>query len=528
MRVPSVRKLNFSYFFERLIGIDLIKIDGVLVKYNKVKELTNHFLFVFAFSSYVVIAYGYWKAGYSFLIGVTTISLLILVVLFLLKRQKQVSANLAGVLFIYIPIANILIKDVFFLYKVNPLINTIFLHTHFMLLLFIAFGGLITKRRHILIVGSISVVWIWIFTIYCNDPFLWSLVNLDTVFFVGISLIMYFVYSSINNLVIEFDRLGRTINHQNKELNILLEFKGKMLNMIVHDIKNPINSILSASNMEVIQKAEIIKPSKQILLIVENILDVYKMEDSKMSLKLSIHTLDDIIQKAIEQVSYLLDQKNISIIKRITINPEIEVDENLIERVVVNLLNNAIKYSKLNSRIDICIQPGKDTVRVRIIDNGEGIATDNINHIFEKYYQSTKGLAHPHSTGMGLTFCKLVIETHGGTIGAESILNQGTTIWFELPVKLENEMISELTTKSSPKRYENITTENKIILDFKLKIADMAIYQTGEIFHIFKTSIYDNSPGFVYWKEEIIKASMAGNHEYFNQLKEIPTDRGIE
>ena len=277
MRIPSIRKFNFTFLFEKLIGINKIKIDGVLVKYNKVKELTIRFLFIFAFSSFIVIAYGYWKADYYYLVGVTCVSLFVLIALFLLKQHKCLSTNLTGILLIYIPIANILIKDVFFLHQDNPLISTIFLHTHFILLLFIAFGGLITKPGNILIVGCISVVWIWIFTIYCNDAFLWSLLNLDTVFFIGISLIMYFVYTSIHTLVVEFDNLGRTIHSQNKELNILLEFKGRMLNMIIHDIKNPINRILAASNMEIIQKAEITQPSKQILLIVENILDVYKM-----------------------------------------------------------------------------------------------------------------------------------------------------------------------------------------------------------------------------------------------------------
>jgi len=522
MRIPSNLKFNFLLFYEQLIGIDKIKIDLLIDKYNKVKELTIGYLFVFAFSAYVVIAHGYWKANYLQMVGVTFISLISLISIYFWKRHKTVSSTLASILFIYIPIANILIKDVFFLLRGNPLFSTIFLHTHFILLLFISFGGLITKPYHIVIVGFISVVWIWVFTIISNNPFLWSLVVLDSVFFIGISLIMYFVYSSILTLAFAFDKLGRTISNQNTELNKLLDFKDRMLNMIIHDIKNPISRILSAANKEIIQKEEISKPAFQILLIVENILDVYKLEDSKMQLKISTQILDDIIKKATSQVEYLLDEKNISIIKRLTIDSTVDVDADLLERVIVNLLTNAIKFSKSNSSIDIRIVPKKDRVRVEIIDKGEGIASENIDHIFEKYYQgSNQSFVHAHSTGMGLTFCKLAVETHGGTIGAESILNQGSTIWFELPVKLQNEMNCEEITVNSPKKQEQFNSEEKIILKYKMRIANLPIYQTGEILNIFKTSSYNNSPGFVYWKNEIIKASMTGDVEYYNQLKEI-------
>lgn len=240
-------------------------------------------------------------------------------------------------------------------------------------------------------------------------------------------------------------------------------------------------------------------------------------------MKLSVQNLDNIIKKAIEQVEYLLHEKNICIVKRITIRSTVEVDENLMLRVFINLLTNAIKYSKSNSSIDIRILPKPGKVRVEVIDKGEGIATDNIKHIFEKYYQgSIQSFVHSHSTGMGLTFCKLVVETHGGSIGAESILDQGSTIWLELPMQLEeNQMMAEVITRNSPIKQEDITTEDKIILKYKIKIADMAIYQTGEIVHIFRASVYNDSPGFIYWKEEIIKASMTGDLEYFNQLKEI-------
>jgi len=518
-------KFYVPFFFKKQNSINDLEIFNIKHEYNTVRKLTVRLLFIFAFLLYLVIAHGYYKANYPFMLEVTFVSLIILVLLFVLKFNKPLSDALACILFVYIPIANIFIKDAFFLFNENSSIKVIFLHTHFMLLIFICFSGLICNHRHTLIVGGISVVWIWIFTFYLNDSFIWSLIVLDSVFFTGISFIMYFVYTSIHVVILEFDKLGQTISVQNKELTKLVDFKDWMLNLIVHDLKNPINRILSAGSKESIQKKEIIEPGNQILLMVENILNVSKMEESKISLKLSVITIDDIIQKAIEQVTYLLDEGAITLIKRITLKSTIEVDKNLMERVIINLLNNAIKFSKTNGCINIQVMLKNERLRVEIIDNGVGIKDGNIKHIFDKYFQDTaKNLGYTHSSGVGLTFCKLVIEAHGGIIGAESVLDKGTTIWFELPFKRENAIICEEITHTSPKKYNGSNKEDVTILKYKLKIAHLAVYQTGELLSIIKTSLQQNSPEFLYWKEEIVKSSMTGNVEYFNQLKEIPAD----
>ena len=518
-------KFGFSRIFKYKPNIDDIKINFIKVKYTKIKKLTIRYQFILSFLAYIVIAHGYYKADYYPLMILTLLSLFILILFFILKRKKRLSDGLSSILFIYIPIANILIKDVFFLLQGNPLIDTIFLHTHFMLLLFISFGGMVTNPRHILYVGGISVVWIWIFTIYLNDPYLWSLVVLDSLFFTGISTIIYLTYSHTLLFNSKFNDLARTINHQNEDLNKLMNFKDWMLNMILHDIKNPINRILSASKMDIIQKEELTQPSNHILSIVENILDVYKMEDSKMKLKLSIQNIDSIIQKGSKQVRYLLEDKKLTLVNRITVKPAVEVDVELMVRVIVNLLTNSIKFSNANSHIDIQVLSKDNRVRVEILDNGEEISPQNIERIFEKYYQgNAQNLGSTRSTGIGLTFCKLAIEAHGGAIGAVSVLNYGTMIWFELPVKSENEITGVEIIRASPIKYEYTFEEEKSLLQYKFKLANLAIYKTSEMLTIFQSIPLFSSPGLQYWKEEVIKASMAGNVEYYNQLREIPLD----
>ena len=521
-----ISELNFPFVFKEKPNIDDVFVDkNIKYEFNKIKKLTVYILGTFLFIAYLIIAHGYWTANYYFLMDVTSFSLILLILLFILKRNMYQSEILTAITLIYVPIANILIKDAFFLIQGNPSINTIFLHTHFMLLLFVCLCGLVCNLRHILFIGALSVIWIWIFTFYSKDSFLWSLVTLDSVFFIGVSVIIYSVYSSIRFHSQRLDELSQNKTIQNEKLNKLIDFKDWMLNIIMHDLKNPINRILCAGKKPVIQQEEVVEPGKEMLLLVQNILDVYKMEESKMKLKLSTVYFDPIIQQATDQVKYLLDERKITLIKRISVKSTVEADEHLLVRVIINLLSNAIKYSQANSCIEIRIMPKDDKIRVEVIDHGEGIDLWNLDAIFEKYFQgNTRDLGYNHSTGLGLSFCKSVIAMHGGVIGAQSVLNKGTTIWFELPVQSENTEISEIVTQTSPRKYMNNQNENLTILKYKMKMANLVVYQTGEILKILKSSTYEMSPDFLFWKEEIIKSSMTGNVEYFNQLKEIPSD----
>jgi signal transduction histidine kinase len=498
-----------------------LKICFINDKYNEVKGLIIRVQFTVSFLAYVVIAHGYHKAGYISLMVLTLFSLFILTFFCLRNWQKRLPSDVSALLFIYIPIANILIKDVFFLFQGNSLINTIFLHTHFMLLLFISFGGLVSSRRNILFVGIISVIWIWVFTIYLDDSFLWSLILLDTVFFAGITLIIYFAYSCIYMFNQKLGELAEVVGEQNEELNSLISLKDWMLNVIVHDIKNPINRILSACKKDIIQKEEVIHPSKYILSIVENILDVYKMEESNMLLNLSFQDIDVIVNKAYEQVKYLLDGKMMTLVTNVSVKSMVEVDEELLVRVFINIFTNSVKYSKANSCIQIIVTRKCEWFRVEIIDSGVGVAPEDVDRIFEKHYQANaRNLGYTRSGGIGLNYCKLVVEAHGGRIGAESEFSSGTTIWFELPVVSADNYIKDVVVRKSLDVKNSYRHEEEVLLlEYKFKLASLAVYQTSEIIMVLKP--IPPSSKLYCWHEDVIKSSMLGNEELFNQLKKV-------
>jgi len=517
-----------NYFFEYIHGIaknEGVKLDFVINKYVTLRKNVVLLQFIVALLAYLIIAYGYFKAGYLQLLVLTLLSMSVPIFFFLFKRKKLLTPNLSGLIFIFLPIVNIVAKDLFFFYRGNSHIKLFFLHTHFMLLLFIPCGGLVGRQRNSLYVGGFSVFWIWFFTILLNDSYLWSMVALDSFLFIGITLLVYFTYSCGRQINVKFGELALVVNNQNEELNRLIDLKNWMLNMIVHDIKNPLNRIIYATKIDVINKDDVVEPSKQILSIIEDILDVYKMEESRLSLKTTFQDLDYIIGEAFSQVKYLLSEKNITLIKRTSLKCTLDVDAELLVRVFVNLLSNSVKFSNLNSNIEIRVVQNGIMVRIEVKDHGEGISLDYVEHIFEKYYQvSSNNSENVRSTGIGLTFCKLTLENHGGLIGATSTLNEGTSIWVELPIVtfevLDSEEVAILTTSSC----ECTSEDEKLMLQYKFKLKNLAVYETSEILSVIEEPSTSISQGLLCWKDEVLKSSMTGNAEHFNQLKKIKKD----
>lgn len=377
-----------------------------------------------------------------------------------------------------------------------------------------------SNQLHSILVRCSPVVWLWLFLIYLNDAFLRSYFIYDSVFALCILVMLYFTYACFNIITTLFLKYGISISNENKKLREVQELRDRMFIMLVHDIKNPINRILFAAKSENINRGEIVESSKEMLLLVENILDIKRIDEFNQSLILSILPISIIVDKAIKQVEYLFEDKNLSVVKKIFIKADVEVDENLMERVIVNLLCNAIKYSKMNGRITIRITSPNDKVRVEVIDEGIGIATSNIDHVFDKFFNvNALNLGSTHSTGIGLTFCKLVIEAHCGVIGVKSQLGHGTTIWFELPAMSIEKMIFDELSHVRVISNEYIDNKDEMVIQCKLRISNFNVYQTGEILRILRTpSVNSCSPGFIRWKDEVVKSSMRGDVDNFKRL----------
>ncbi len=301
----------------------------------------------------------------------------------------------------------------------------------------------------------------------------------------------------------------------NNQLQELSSFKEGLIHMIAHDMKNSLNVILGLSENESEEKMKQIHQSGgQLLSLVLNMLDIQKFEEAQIHLNPSNHFIQKLISEAILQVELLAHSEGLTIEKDITHDSKVICNENLIVRVLVNLLTNAIKYSRGQSSIRIVTrQSSPQLLSVSIIDQGVGIHEDDLPHVFEKFWQSSaKNSGQVSSTGLGLTFCKLAVEAHGGDIQVESAYGKGSTFTFTLPIQTSQEV--QVTGNGLV-----VQEERNLILELAQELKKLQVYQAGEIFKILNRAEAHNmqSP----WAEELRIAVEQSDTEKYRKLVDL-------
>ncbi|MBN2103782.1 DUF2225 domain-containing protein [bacterium] len=311
------------------------------------------------------------------------------------------------------------------------------------------------------------------------------------------------------------------IRTANKKITELDEFKQGLTAMIVHDLKNPLNAILSQA-----QKPGLKNAGKQMLHMVLNILDVQKFEETKMILKTSKVLLSDVAERAIEQVSFLSQQKNITIQNSLPSQITVRIDPEIVERIFINLLTNGIKYSSNSGNIHLSAKSenfnqSSKFVRIEVSDMGVGIPADKLDRVFDKFGQvNAKSSGRIRSSGMGLTFCKLAVEAHGGTIGVRSDIDHGTAFWFTLPrIKpVQKNVISTMSGLNEKQPFILTQEDRKYLAPFVRNLRNHEVYEVSSLHKIIKDIDSSKGDRIKIWKEELLSAIESGNKEIFSKL----------
>lgn len=253
--------------------------------------------------------------------------------------------------------------------------------------------------------------------------------------------------NAIESLSTEEHELFEQMSILKSEKEELLEreqLRQGTIDLVVHDLRHPISGIMGAIKiLEMVLPEEILESNQQIInianlncdnlqLMVDSMLDIARMEAGDTQLYLSNIDLQLLIEDNLNRAKLSTELDNIKVEARLGRLPLIRGDQEKLDRIVANLLNNAIKYTPPHEKIIIEAQADDRTVTISVIDSGPGIPPEERQRIFSRFTQLNKR----HSGfGLGLAFCQLAVEAHGGTIWVESGHNgQGSKFCFSLPI----------------------------------------------------------------------------------------------
>ncbi|HEY0156816.1 MAG TPA: response regulator [Thermoanaerobaculia bacterium] len=227
-----------------------------------------------------------------------------------------------------------------------------------------------------------------------------------------------------------------------KKLQEVEKLRDDMRNMIVHDLRTPLTAVIVGVEMlgnygeltdtqrEMMSIA--ITGGKTLLGMINDLLDVEKMESGTTELQYDLVSPADLIAGAVEQVSSLARMEQTAIVTDLHATlPAFPGDEKKLTRTLVNLIANAIKFTRAGTVTITAARDGEERIRFAVQDTGTGIPTEAFERIFEKFGQLD---ARKVGTGLGLAFCKLAVEAHGGSIGVESAPGTGSTFSFTIPL----------------------------------------------------------------------------------------------
>ena len=231
-------------------------------------------------------------------------------------------------------------------------------------------------------------------------------------------------------------------------LQELEKLRDNLTHMIIHDLRTPLTSVimgmqtleiagdLNDDQREMLNIA--VSGGETLLGMINDLLDVEKLESGAMQLDLAVLSPTELVDSAIVQVATLVESKQLSLLRHVAADlPTLRGDESKLRRTLVNLLGNAIKFTPSGGTITVETRMGEDAQSVvfDVKDTGEGIPLESFERIFEKFGQvESRQAGRMMSTGLGLTFCKLAVEAHGGHIGVESVIGEGSTFCFALPL----------------------------------------------------------------------------------------------
>jgi signal transduction histidine kinase len=253
-------------------------------------------------------------------------------------------------------------------------------------------------------------------------------------------------FATQSALAIQNARLFREIADKSRQLEVASQHKSEFLANMSHELRTPLNAIIGFSEVlsekmfgELNEKQEeyskdIHASGQHLLSLINDILDLSKIEAGRMELELSDFHLPTALDSALTLVRERAGRRGIAL--QINVDEwlgQLRADERKIRQVVLNLLSNAIKFTPEGGRIEVAAVPKDGSVEVSVSDTGVGIAPQDQEAVFQEFRQVGAADKKSEGTGLGLTLCRKFVELHGGRIWVKSQPGQGSVFTFNIP-----------------------------------------------------------------------------------------------
>jgi signal transduction histidine kinase len=245
------------------------------------------------------------------------------------------------------------------------------------------------------------------------------------------------------------ERLGRRASNLeavNLKLSEVNRLKDLFLSTASHELKTPLTSVIGYAEllddnderMTRAQRGEFLRrlraEADRLLSLIEDILDLARIESGKLTLRCVSMSVNEVAHAAVETTRQLARKHGVELVEKLDpLLPHVALDEVKLRQAVVNLLVNAVKFSPERGKVVIETLRDGDFLRVQVADQGAGIAPDDSAHIFELFGQGERG-TRAGGLGIGLHLVKRLTELHGGHVGVNSRVGEGSTFWLRLPL----------------------------------------------------------------------------------------------
>lgn len=259
--------------------------------------------------------------------------------------------------------------------------------------------------------------------------------------------IIQYIESVTSQMALAIDKEFLQKERQKILLDIETErMRGNVLRATSHDLRTPLTGIIGAGTTLLEQGEKLDNDTRQLLIkgilesgtwlmgTVENILQMTRLDDGRLHINKQLEVVEEIIAEVIERFSSD-DKKAQRLLVDIPETPIfVEMDGKLIEQVLINLLENAYRYSPSSGLIYLRVAINEKTIEFSVLDEGPGISREDQEHMFERFYTGSNHVYQGRKgTGLGLAICKSIVDTHEGKIKMISDENKGTCVKFELP-----------------------------------------------------------------------------------------------